>query len=84
MRKSVSHRVTVDNPMPTQVTFHTNVNTLDISLPATFEAGAESEVSRGLQPHCASFLLTLEKARSSGQNVSMFQPVLMPEEAEKP
>ena len=42
VRKSVSHRVTIDNPMPTQVTFHTNVNTLDISLPATFEAGAES------------------------------------------
>ena len=61
VRKSVSHRVTIDNPMPTQVTFHTNVNTLDISLPATFEAGAESEVSRGRSRTVLAFSLPLRR-----------------------
>ena len=44
VRKSVPHRVSVVNPLPTQVTFHTSVNVLDISLPSTFDVGAESEV----------------------------------------
>lgn len=81
VRKSVSHRVTVDNPLPTQVTFHTNVNTTDISLPATFEAGAESEVSwgegEGLQG-CSVIDIncTLRKVRTSGGNMGKVPTLL--------
>ncbi|KAL5467034.1 hypothetical protein EMCRGX_G031201 [Ephydatia muelleri] len=42
VRKSVSHMLTIDNPLPSPVTVTTAINVPDISLPATFILGAQS------------------------------------------
>lgn len=44
VRKSVSHMLTIDNPLPSPVSVTTAINVPDISLPATFILGAQSMV----------------------------------------
>lgn len=65
VRKSVPHRVSVVNPLPTQVTFRTSVNVNDISLPSTFDVGAESEGS------CMFEFLPLKVGESSGGRLTL-------------
>ena len=45
VRRSVSHHLTITNPLPSPVTFSTSTNTPEISLPPNFIVGAQSEVS---------------------------------------
>ena len=44
VRKSVSHHLTITNPLPSSVTFSTSTSVLEISLPPNFIVGAQSEV----------------------------------------
>lgn len=44
VRKSASDVIGVTNPLPTPVTFSTNCNLSDITLPTNFLVGAQSEV----------------------------------------
>ena len=44
VRQSVSHTITIDNPFPIPLNMTTSVNVPDISMPANFLIGAESQV----------------------------------------
>ena len=44
VRRSISHLLTITNPLPNTVTVTTSTNISDINLPSSFIVGAQSEV----------------------------------------
>ena len=51
VRQSISHCLTITNPLPNTVTMTTSTNVPDIILPPSFILGAQSDQVRTIPPH---------------------------------